>query len=196
MSIHKQTCNAACHATLHANSRVRHHEGMHDRTPAMGTASARESSEYAPTHSSPSHKHRTCTRTPQPQPQHRHQKLPATAGHRHQNPPATAMTQATAPGKTRDINQFMYIESKNPTTQALFGEKPIIRSSRNVGKVSISIIEGFKYSKGFVGHHILAFIFLETSDPSRVSLLAHPRFPIHYVGLLVNNFSAVCWQSH
>ena len=110
VSIEKHTCNDACHA----NIGVKHYEGMHDRTPAhiqnhipllaISIASAPER---------PSHSH---SRRPAPEaPSHSH-------GARRPNPPATAKAQAPGARKSREINQLMYIESKNPTTQALFGE--------------------------------------------------------------------------
>ena len=106
MSIHKQPCKAACKQPCETPC------GHAQDTPAIRTAPAQESPENATARSSPSHGHRTRTRTPQPQPDHRHQKTPATAT----TPPTTGTE------KSRRCSPLTYIQSKNPTTQALFGE--------------------------------------------------------------------------
>ena len=114
-----QPCNDACKQPCsNAYNRVKHYGGMHDRTPAnrhnhipaltISTASAPER---------PSHSH---SRRPAPEaPSHSH-------GARRPDPPATARPQAPSARKSRFCNQLMYIESKNPTTKALFGEFSLV----------------------------------------------------------------------
>ena len=105
MSIHKQPCKAACKQPCETPC------GHAQDTRAIRTAPTRESPENATARSSPSHGHRTRTRTPQPQPAQRHQKTPATA-----TPPPIGTE------KSWGCSPLTYIQSKNPTTQALFGE--------------------------------------------------------------------------